>query len=172
MNIAPRLLRKALTPSIGVAILLGFIAFPLCGGAADTPHKFPTAELQQRYQVLLEELRCLVCQNQSLADSHAELAQDLRDEVHRMLTEELTDEEIRAFMVERYGDFVLYKPPIKTSTLLLWFGPFVLITIALLILWRQVIRQKRQDTTLSDEERAYAASLSADSAPPRHSNPE
>ena len=91
---------------LGVCLLVAVI--PMFCLAADTPHELPTPELQQRYQVLLEELRCLVCQNQSLADSHAELAQDLRNEVHRMLKEELTDEEIRAFMVERYGDFVLY----------------------------------------------------------------
>ena len=145
---------------LGVCLLVSVM--PMFCLAADTPHELPTPELQQRYQVLLEELRCLVCQNQSLADSHAELAQDLRNEVHRMLQEELTDDEIRAFMVERYGDFVLYKPPIKTSTLLLWFGPFALVAIALLVLWRSVSRQKSSASALSEEEQAYAATLSTD----------
>ena len=148
---------------LALAMCLVVAATPMISLAADTPHELPTPELQQRYQVLLEELRCLVCQNQSLADSHAELAQDLRNEVHRMLQEELTDEEIRTFMVERYGDFVLYKPPVKTSTLLLWFGPFALIALALVILWRTLSRQKSTPNALSEEEQAYAATLSADS---------
>ncbi|MGR8950201.1 MAG: cytochrome c-type biogenesis protein [Gammaproteobacteria bacterium] len=127
--------------------------------AADTPYEFSTPQQAARYQRLLEELRCLVCQNQSLSDSHAELAQDLRDEVYRMMNEDLSDEEIRGFMVARYGDFVLYKPPIKKSTFLLWFGPFALILIALTIVWRSVSRQRESSESLTAEELEFAASL-------------
>ena len=148
--------------SIAANLTVAGLTLALVCSAADTPHEFATPELQARYQVLLEELRCLVCQNQSLADSHAELAQDLRDEVYRMLAEDLSDDQIRAFMVERYGDFVLYKPPVKTSTLMLWFGPFALIAIALIILWRNLGRQKQVATELNEEERAFAASLRAE----------
>ena len=145
------------TMSFSICLVLGMLTTFV--KAADIPHDLATPELQKRYQVLLEELRCLVCQNQSLADSHAELAQDLRDEVHRMLQEGLSDDEIHGFMVARYGDFVLYKPPMKTSTILLWFGPFALIALALFILWRHLTKQQRNITSLTEEEEAYAVAL-------------
>ena len=96
-------------------------------------------EYQQRYNNLLHELRCLVCQNQTLADSGSGLADDLRLEVKRMLEEGNSDQQIFAFMSDRYGDFVLYNPPVKPRTWLLWFGPFVLL-IGGLIGIRQVVR--------------------------------
>jgi cytochrome c-type biogenesis protein CcmH len=88
-----------------------------------------TPEYQARLKALSEELRCLVCQNQSLADSNAELALDLKREVERLMTEGKTDADIKAFLVQRYGDFVLYKPPVQNNTLLLWGGPFVLLAV-------------------------------------------
>ena len=84
-------------------------------------------EYEDRYHDLLEELRCLVCQNQTLSDSGSGLANDLRLEVKEMLERGASDKEILKFMSDRYGDFVLYKPPVKTRTLLLWFGPFLLL---------------------------------------------
>jgi cytochrome c-type biogenesis protein CcmH len=104
--------------------------------AADTPFAFQDAEIERRYQKLAAELRCLVCQNQSLADSHADLAQDLRDEVYRMLNDGKTDDEIVGFLVERYGDFVLYRPPVAGITYLLWFGPLLLLAGAGVVWWR------------------------------------
>jgi cytochrome c-type biogenesis protein CcmH len=98
---------------------------------------------EHRYKELLAELRCLVCQNQSLADSDAELAQDLRLEVYELMQEGRSDAQIREFLVTRYGDFVLYEPPLKPSTYLLWSGPFVLLALGLLMLFR-TIRQRRQ----------------------------
>lgn len=133
--------------------------------AADTPFEFDSPERQAKYQQLLEELRCLVCQNQSLADSHADLAQDLRDEVYRMLGEGKSDEEIRDFMVSRYGDFVLYKPPMRTSTSLLWFGPFILIVIAGAVVWRTVVKQNRVAQALSAEEQQFIANLGLEDRP-------
>lgn len=102
--------------------------------------------LEARVMKLSEELRCLVCQNQSIAESNAELAQDLRRQVREMLAAGKSDDDVRAFMVERYGDFVLYEPPVKRSTLLLWLGPAVLMLTALgAFLWR--LRARRQEPT-------------------------
>jgi len=86
---------------------------------------------EQRYRKLAEELRCLVCQNQSLADSNADLAHDLRVELLRQINQDKSDQEIIDYLVSRYGDFVRYKPPFKTSTWLLWFGPFLILLAAL-----------------------------------------
>ncbi len=102
------------------------------------------SELEEiRFKSLAEEIRCTVCQNQSLADSDAPLAQDLRQELFAMIQDGRSDQEIRNFMVERYGDFVLYKPPLASHTLLLWGGPGVLLLIGLVASWR-VVRQRRR----------------------------
>lgn len=91
------------------------------------PMVFATHEQEERFKKLTEELRCLVCQNQNLADSDALLAHDLKSEVHEMLLAGRTDEQIKQFMVERYGDFVLYRPPVQTNTYVLWLGPLLLL---------------------------------------------
>jgi len=104
--------------------------------------KFDTKAEEQHFKELIEELRCLVCQNQSLADSDAELAHDLRAEVYDMIQAGQNDDEIVDFLVTRYGDFVLYNPPIKPANYLIWFGPFVLLLIASILLLRAVRRQK------------------------------
>jgi cytochrome c-type biogenesis protein CcmH len=88
-----------------------------------------------RLKKLSEELRCLVCQNQTLADSNADLAVDLRRQVQTMISAGQSDREIRDFMVARYGDFVLYRPPVQSNTALLWFGPFGLLGAGALIWW-------------------------------------
>ncbi len=91
---------------------------------------------EARYRAMLEELRCLVCQNQSLADSSAELAGDLRDQVRDQIEAGRSDAEIRSYMTARYGDFVLYRPPLKRSTWALWLGPFALLLLGLVVLLR------------------------------------
>lgn len=93
-------------------------------------HEFASAEQEQQFKKLVNELRCLVCQNQNLADSNSELAQDLRKEVFGMIQKGDTETDIINFMVERYGDFVLYRPPFKPVTFLLWLGPFLLSVVA------------------------------------------
>ena len=98
------------------------------------PLVFETQLQQDRFDQLTKELRCLVCQNQNLADSDAQLAHDLRREVHELLMTGRNDEEIKQFLVDRYGDFVLYRPPVQTNTYLLWFAPLVLLLIGGLIL--------------------------------------
>jgi cytochrome c-type biogenesis protein CcmH len=95
--------------------------------AADAPSASADPLLEKRVMQISEELRCLVCQNQTIADSHAELAVDLRNQVREMLKKGMTEQDIKSYMVQRYGDFVLYRPPVKGNTWLLWGGPFVLL---------------------------------------------
>jgi cytochrome c-type biogenesis protein CcmH len=106
-----------------------------------------TAQQEARYKTLAEELRCLVCQNQTLADSNADLAVDLKNQVREQLAAGQSNDQIRAYLVARYGDFVLYKPPIQNNTLLLWGGPFALLGVAALIGWRvqRASQQAAQD---------------------------
>ena len=108
---------------------------------------------------LAAELRCLVCQNQSLADSNAELAVDLRRQIREQLERGASERDVIGFMVQRYGDFVLYRPPLKASTLLLWCGPFLLLGLGLFLFVRRVRSGSRQAAPLSDAERARAAAL-------------
>ncbi|GMU44104.1 MAG: cytochrome c-type biogenesis protein CcmH [Xanthomonadales bacterium] len=105
------------------ALLLGASA---ALGAIE-PLEFTDRAQEQRYQHLLRELRCLQCQNQSLADSDANVAGGLRLEIHKQMRAGASDEQIKAFLVERYGDFVLYRPEVRRDTWLLWFGPFVIL---------------------------------------------
>ena len=98
------------------------------------PMVFETQLQEDRFKQLTQELRCLVCQNQNLADSDAQLAHDLRAEVHEMLLAGNSNDEIKQFMVERYGDFVLYRPPVQKNTYLLWLAPLVLLLIGALVL--------------------------------------
>jgi len=99
---------------------------------------------EDRYKHLIAELRCLVCQNQSLADSDAGLAHDLRREVWELVDKGKSDSEVKEFLVARYGDFVLYNPPVKPSTYILWFGPFVLLGVGFLVLLRTLKRRSNQ----------------------------
>jgi cytochrome c-type biogenesis protein CcmH len=94
-------------------------------------------ELEKRVTALTQELRCLVCQNQTIADSHADLAIDLKNQVRNMLAQGMSEQTVIDFMVQRYGDFVLYRPPMKNTTLLLWFGPFAMLLGGLALLaWK------------------------------------
>lgn len=109
-------------------------------------YPFDTVQQEQDYKVLINELRCLVCQNQNLADSNAELAQDLRKQVHTMLVEEkMQRDQVVEYMVERYGDFVLYNPPVKNYTYLLWTGPFLFLLIGLWFAYRIIAQSKQLD---------------------------
>jgi len=124
----------------------------------------PLAEdpvVEQRLTIIAEELRCLVCQNESLAGSRADLAMDLRREVRSLIKSGKTDAEIKEFLVSRYGDFVLYRPPVKPTTLLLWFGPLILLIGAVWILISIVRRSQRLTDTpvLDDQQRAKAQAL-------------
>lgn len=111
------------------------------------PLTFTNPGQESRYQNLTAELRCVVCQNQSIADSNAELAQDIRDLVRNMIIQGQSDEQITSFLVERYGDFVLYNPPIKAKTYLLWLGPVILLLVGLIGLG-YFIRRHAQTTAI------------------------
>ena len=115
----------------------------------------PTPDFEQRLKTLETELRCLVCQNQTLADSNAGLAGDLRKEVRTLAEQGKSDEEIKQFLTARYGDFVLYNPPVKNTTWLLWFGPFVLLAAGAGVFFFVVRRRAKviEEPTLSDAER-------------------
>ena len=117
--------------------------------------------LEKRMVGLAENLRCLVCQNESLASSHAELAEDLRREVREQMQKGLSDQEIIDYLVSRYGDFVLYDPPVKKTTLVLWYGPFALLLAGAGVLVYQLRKRKNQitETELSAEEARRAAEL-------------
>lgn len=136
-----------------VYLFLFLIFTSLSAVAVDTPFEFEDSKQEERYKKLIEELRCLVCQNQSLADSNADLAQDFRDEIYKKILEGQSNSEIINYLVTRYGDFVLYKPPVKIRTILLWFGPFaLLITAVLIAVFIARRRQKISSTPLTNEE--------------------
>jgi len=115
--------------------------------------------LEQRVMMLAAELRCLVCQNQTIADSSAPLAEDLRNQVREKIRAGQSDAQIIDFMVERYGDFVLYRPPVKATTLLLWFGPLLLLAAGGLVLLRRLRRRPAPEPELSAAERERARKL-------------
>ncbi len=144
-----------------VAALL-FAMAPLFGAANVEPTMLdPVA--QKRLVDLSAQLRCLVCQNQSIAESNAELAVDLRNQINEQIKAGKSDSEIVDFMVTRYGDFVLYRPPFKATTALLWIGPIALLLLAILAFYRTLVaRRKRiEDRPLTDAERAEAERLLA-----------
>ena len=123
-------------------------------------YPFETAQQEKDYNVLIDELRCLVCQNQNLADSNAELAQDLRKQVHTMLVTENKDKDsVVEYMVERYGDFVLYNPPVKSQTLLLWAGPFIFLLLGIGFLIR-IVKQSNSIQPSKNDEAEHSASKS------------
>jgi cytochrome c-type biogenesis protein CcmH len=133
-------------------------------GSALGKEAIPMAEdpvVEQRLIAISEELRCLVCQNESLAGSRADLALDLRRELRALIKQGQTDEQIKEFMVSRYGDFVLYRPPVKPTTWVLWLGPFVLMLAGVATLVVYLRRRSREvaNETMTDEERQQANAL-------------
>lgn len=149
-----------------------FIALLVCvslsAQAKVAPNISADQALEARMMVIAEELRCLVCQNETIAASHADLAIDLKNQIRIKLTQGQSQKQILDFMVERYGDFVLYRPPLKTTTVLLWLGPFTLLAIAVLMLVLNVRRRRRsaQPAALSDADIAKARELLAN--PPQN----
>ena len=136
--------------------------------AGEAPPAAENPQLERRVMRLAEELRCLVCQNQSLADSNADLAVDLRNHIRDKLAQGMTEKQVADYMVERYGDFVLYRPPMKPATLALWFGPLLLLIVAVVTLFTRIRRRRRTaEQPLSETERAQAAALLAPDEPER-----
>jgi cytochrome c-type biogenesis protein CcmH len=131
-----------------LVLLLSFSAYAQVQQVQE-PLVFENQQQQDRFDELTQELRCLVCQNQNLADSDAPLAHDLRREVHAMLQTGQSDEQIKQFMVERYGDFVLYRPPVQINTYLLWLAPLVLLLGGALVLRSNI---KKRTALLGDDQ--------------------
>ena len=138
-----------------IAVFLGAMLLAMQALAIDTGRAFEDPEQQARYELLIKDLRCLVCQNQSIADSNATLASDLRREVREMMIAGQSDEQIRDFMTARYGDFVLYRPPVSPRTWLLWSAPVLLLLgglgIAAMVVMRRM-RAARANPAALDEE--------------------
>lgn len=137
----------------GLLLCLIFIATSAL--AAIEAYEFDSPEMEANFIKLTNELRCLVCQNQSLADSNAELAKDLRRQTYEMLMQGKTPDQVAQYMVDRYGDFILYRPRLKTSTLLLWLGPFVLLLLVLGLVIRHM--RGRQKLAPPDAEAMHKA---------------
>jgi cytochrome c-type biogenesis protein CcmH len=136
-----------------VKLFILFLALSMSMAAlAQEPLVFENKDQQDRFNQLTQELRCLVCQNQNLADSDAQLAHDLRSEVHEMLLAGNSNDEIKQFMVQRYGDFVLYRPPVQKNTYLLWLAPLILMLAGALVL-RSSIKKRSSllDTSNTDD---------------------
>ena len=146
-------------------VLLALALAALAPASAQSPLAKPVPApledpaLDQRVAVLAHELRCLVCQNQSLAESNAPLAVDLRNQIREQLVAGASEKDVREFMVARYGDFVLYNPPVKASTLALWAGPFVILIAGVVLLWRRVARRRSPEAPLTEAQRDRAAKL-------------
>jgi cytochrome c-type biogenesis protein CcmH len=131
-------------------------------GAKEAEAVATNPALEARMMVLAAELRCLVCQNQTIADSHASLAVDLRQQIREMLDKGMSEDQIRTYMTDRYGDFVLYKPPFKPTTALLWAGPPVLLAVALAALFIMLRRRQRASPDAFDPDTPDDAIPSAD----------
>ena len=139
-----------------------FLAMALATAPALADEAKPIAAnpaLEEHVMALSEELRCLVCQNQTIADSNAELAIDLRNQVREKLEQGMSDQDVIDYMVQRYGDFILYRPPLKMTTWLLWFGPFILLIGGIIFLGLKLRRSRAQVDALPEADMQRAAAL-------------
>jgi cytochrome c-type biogenesis protein CcmH len=151
-----------LSISLSIFFVLAILPLFMDGGAAfarEAPNAVADPVLEKHVLALSAELRCLVCQNQTIADSHADLAIDLRNQVREKLAQGMPDAQVIDFMVQRYGDFVLYRPPVKATTWLLWFGPFALLLGGLAFLGLKLRQQRTPRAELSAAQMQRAAEL-------------
>ncbi len=144
--------------------MVWLLALLLASGAAARVevYEFDNPEQETRYNKLIGELRCLVCQNQNLADSNAELAVDLRRKTYSMVKADKSEREIADFMVARYGEFVLYRPPLNANTLLLWAGPFVILVLGVGLLIRTIRRRRDAQPAEIDQAKLETAAALLD----------
>jgi cytochrome c-type biogenesis protein CcmH len=146
---------------LNAVLMLSMVLFAAASNGREAVPMAQDPKLEARLDELSHELRCMVCQNESLASSRAELADDLRTEVRELLRSGKSDQEVKDFLVSRYGDFVLYNPEVKPLTWVLWFGPFVLLGVAAIFLG-VYLRQRRAlalPVALSDDERERVKQL-------------
>ncbi len=142
-----------------IAIVL-LLAVAHAGWAREAAPAAADPQLERRVMALADELRCLVCQNQTLADSSAELAIDLKNQIREKLKQGMSERDITDYLVARYGDFVLYRPPFKATTLLLWFGPLLLVVLGIGVLLNRLRRRRAvTEAPMSEAEHARVAAL-------------
>lgn len=134
---------------VRLVLLAALMLLGLSARAVDEHGQLENPVLQSRFERLTKELRCLVCQNESVADSNVFLARDLRTQVQEMLSAGKTDDQILDFMTDRYGEFVRYNPPLEAKTVVLWGAPFFMLTLGILIVWR--ITRRRSTMPLDDD---------------------
>lgn len=132
-------------------MLLLLLGVPLLGEAAFEAYEFADEETRERYQRFIEDLRCPKCQNQNLSGSNAPIAQDLRKALYQQLEQGSSDDEIVDFMVTRYGDYILYKPPLEARTILLWASPALLLALGLALVLRSRSRRSVQASAVADD---------------------
>jgi cytochrome c-type biogenesis protein CcmH len=158
---------------VRVVLLSLFLLFSLTSSQASTLAEYTFEDPSQHddFRAIIEEMRCLVCQNESLAGSNAELAVDLRNEVYDMMKNGQSKDDVINFMVARYGDFVLYSPPLKPSTYPIWFGPLIVFLVGGIVVFR-ILRRKNlsQETELTEEEQQRLESLLKQSTEQRDTN--
>lgn len=155
------MIKKVVLPLVGPLVMLVSIA---AGAYTLEQFKFDDPEQAAEFRELLTELRCVVCQNETLAGSQADVAQIMREEVYRLIQDGNSEEEVKAHLVDRYTDFVLYDPPLKPTTYVLWFGPFLLIAIAAFFMFRTLLKKKRSpDEELTESERQRLQELLSES---------
>lgn len=140
-----------------MTLMLAGAALGCHAGGAESAAADPV--LEKRVLALSQELRCLVCQNQNLADSHADLAVDLKNQVREKLAAGMNERDVVDYMVQRYGDFVLYKPPVRAATWLLWYGPFLLLGAGLVALFRKMAARQRPGEGADEDRLRQAAAL-------------
>ncbi|GKT12737.1 MAG: cytochrome c-type biogenesis protein CcmH [Thiomicrorhabdus sp.] len=151
---------------LGLLIVLNMMLSPVVYAIkAGDPLEFSSEEEKELYREMLHELRCTVCQNQSLADSNASLAEDLRTHLYNMVTTGVGKEKVKAFMVDRYGEFVLYKPSFTPSNYLLWFGPFLLLLLGVIVLIFNIktrSKMAKEEELTSEEHKMLSKYLDSD----------
>ena len=149
----------AFKQSLKALLLVSLLFLPVLSQAKIEAYSFDEPQQEETYKKLIAELRCLVCQNQNLADSNAELAQDMRRKTYEMVRDGKDADEIVDFMVTRYGDFVMYRPPLKSTTFFLWFGPLIIFILAAIIVGVFVRKQKQQpvaEVAADQKQRAHS----------------
>ncbi len=144
-----------------VALLISFVLCLVCLATAKEAQPAEDPQIELRMRAMTQQLRCLVCQNETLADSQADLAEDLRRQIREQMKAGKSDQEIIGFLTQRYGDFVLYKPPVKSTTYFLWFGPFILLLAGIVVLFRYLKNRRDliQDKPLTAAERKRAEDM-------------
>ena len=142
-----------------VLIFFALLLHVVSAGAKEAVLMAEDPEIEARLIKLSSDMRCLVCQNQTIADSNAELAIDLRNQVREKLEQGMSDQDVIDYMVQRYGDFILYRPPLKMTTWLLWFGPFILLIGGIIFLGLKLRRSRAQVDALPEADMQRAAAL-------------